>query len=190
MARRCRPCAVLPPLMLWLGAADRVRCYRHCVYGSALPAVCGSTAAAFMARRCRPCAVLPPLTLNAGSTPIPNSETGTDRVYTSPVAFREPRRSVETGSRLTQCRTTSSSTCWLCLASKLRRAPRALDAELHAIRQSRDRACAHCLWTACTHRLWPFENHDARCAAGAPYSTRAVAVAGGPALPGPPPPAT
>ena len=29
VARRCRPCAVLPPLYLWLGAADRVRFYRH-----------------------------------------------------------------------------------------------------------------------------------------------------------------
>ena len=98
MARRCRPCAVLPPLYLWIGVADRVRFYRRCICGSALPTVlCGSTAADVMARRCRPCAVLPPLTLNAGSTPIPNSETGTlpvDRVYTSPVAFREPRRSV------------------------------------------------------------------------------------------------
>ena len=35
-----------------------------------------------------------------------------------------------------------------------------------------------------------FKNQDARCAAGAPYSTRAVVVAEGPALPEPPPPTT
>ena len=28
VARRCRPCAVLPPLYLWLGVADLVRFYR------------------------------------------------------------------------------------------------------------------------------------------------------------------
>ena len=92
-----------------------MRCYRHCFngsalptvcgatatvfYGSALPAVCGSTAADLMARRCRSCAVLPPLTLNAGSNPIPSSETGHVHVacgprVTSPVTLREPRRSV------------------------------------------------------------------------------------------------
>ena len=29
MVRRCQPCAALPPLYLWFGAADRVRFYRH-----------------------------------------------------------------------------------------------------------------------------------------------------------------
>ena len=85
MARRCRPCAVLPPLYLWIGVADRVRLYRRCICGSALPTVlCGSTAADVMARRCRPCAVLPPLTLNAGSTPIPNPETGRVHIACGP----------------------------------------------------------------------------------------------------------
>ena len=76
---RCRasrhPSGPLPPHIIylfiyyflsWLGVADRVRFYRHCIYGSALPTVCGSTATVFMARRCRPCAVLPPLILWLG----------------------------------------------------------------------------------------------------------------------------
>ena len=99
------------------------------------PAVCGSTATVFLPRRwptvcgatatklygsaLPQCAVRPPLPLNAGSTTIPDSETG--RV---PVA---------------------------CVV---------------------------------------FNNHDAWCAAGAPYSTRAVVVAEGPVLPEPPPPTT
>ena len=75
MDRRCRSSAVLPPMYLWLGVADRVRCYRHKLYGSALPTVCGATATD---TECR-------------LDPIPSSETG--RVHIA-CGFQEPRRSV------------------------------------------------------------------------------------------------
>ena len=98
MARCCRPCAfwLSNADRVWLGYADRVWIgYADRVWLSNADRVCLGNAGC-MVRRCRPCAVIPPLTLGAGSTPIPNSETG--RVHIagglSTASDRPERRSV------------------------------------------------------------------------------------------------
>ena len=118
--------------MLWLGVAGRVRFYRRCFYGSALPTVCGSTATAFMPRRWPTVCGATATTLYGSALPTVSGATAT----------------------ATECR--------------LDRIPNSETGRVHIA----------------------LKNQDARCAAGAPYSTRAVVVAEGPALPEPPPPTT